>query len=293
MRILNFGSLNVDETYRVDRFVQPGETKASLSMTRGAGGKGLNQSVALAMAGAEVFHAGLLGQGGAFLRRTLEDAGVDCGHLLQTDAPNGRAIIQLDAAGQNCILLYPGTNHLLTEDCVDRVLAHFSAGDVLLLQNETNLLPYLIEAGTARGLRVAFNAAPMTGDVRSYPLEKLRWLLVNETEGAALTGQTEPGRIAAAIAARCPETALVLTLGADGALYRHGELELFVPARRVQVVDTTAAGDTFTGFFLAAAAAGDDPAYALTLATAASAIAVTRPGAAASIPSLEEVLKSL
>lgn len=293
MRILNFGSLNVDHTYRVDRFVQPGETKASLSVTTGAGGKGLNQSVALAMAGAEVCHAGLLGQGGAFLRRTLEDAGVDCRYLAETDAPNGHAIIQLDAAGQNCILLCAGTNHLLTEELVDRVLAQFSAGDILLLQNETNLLPYLIERAAARGLQVAFNAAPMTDAVKTYPLEKLRWLFVNETEGAALCGQTDPAKIAGALAARYPGLALVLTLGADGVLYREGELELFVPARRVEAVDTTAAGDTFTGFFLAAIADGADAAYALTFATAASALAVQRPGASASIPSLEEVLKAL
>lgn len=293
MKVLNFGSLNIDYTYRVDKFVLPGETKASRSMTVGAGGKGLNQSVALAMAGAEVYHAGLIGADGAFLRTQLAESGVDCGYLMQTQTPNGHAIIQLEDGGQNCILLYAGTNHELTEPYIDRVLSHFSAGDILLLQNETNAIPLLIEKAAAKGMQVAFNAAPMTPEVRHYPLGKLTWLLVNETEGAALTGETDPKRIAETVCLRYPELALVLTLGTDGAIYRKGAVELYVPARRVQAVDTTAAGDTFTGYFLAAAADGGDAAYALTLATAAAALAVQRPGAAASVPALEEVLKAL
>ena len=293
MKLLNFGSLNIDYTYRVDRFVQPGETKAGQSLRIGAGGKGLNQSVALAMAGAQVYHAGLLGSGADFLRKTLVDSGVDCGFLRSVDAPNGHAIIQLDDRGQNCILLYPGTNHGLTEPMIDAVLSHFGAGDILLLQNETNAIPLLLQKAAARGLRVAFNAAPMTPAVADYPLQLVSWLLVNETEGAALSGETDPERIAAKLAAQYPHTALVLTLGADGALYREGALELFVPARRVEAVDTTAAGDTFTGYFLAAIADGADPAYALTLAATAASLAVQRPGAADSIPALEEVLKAL
>ena len=293
MRLLNYGSLNIDYTYLVDRFVQPGETMQTLGLRVGAGGKGLNQSVALAMAGAQVYHAGLLGRGAAFLRTTLAENGVDCSFLREVDAQSGHAVIQLDRAGQNCILLHPGTNHQLQPQEIDRVLAHFEEGDILLLQNETNCLPYLITQASARGMQVALNAAPMTDEVRDYPLEKLRWLLVNETEGAALSGETAPERIAEALSARCPETALVLTLGADGALYRKCALELFVPARRVPVVDTTAAGDTFTGYFLAAMADGSDAGYALTLATAAAALAIQRPGAAESIPSLEEVLKAL
>ena len=293
MKVLNFGSLNIDYTYRVDHFVQPGQTKTSRELSTGAGGKGLNQSVALAMAGAQVYHAGLIGQGGAFLRTVLFDSGVDCSYLSESKAPNGHAIIQLEDGGQNCILLYAGTNHLLTERDADRVLEHFDAGDILLLQNETNLVPYLIEQAAARGMRVAFNAAPMTDEVQGYPLDKLTWLLVNETEGAALTGKTDPAEISDAIAAKYPNLALVLTLGTDGVIYRQGELDLYVPARRVEAVDTTAAGDTFTGYFLAAIADGADAAYAMTFATTAAALAVQKPGAAASIPPLEEVLKAL
>lgn len=293
MRILNFGSLNIDYTYRVDRFVQPGQTKQSRALATGAGGKGLNQSVALAMAGAQVYHAGLMGEGGAFLRTVLSDSGVDCGYLAESKEPSGHAIIQLEDGGQNCILLYAGTNHALTEAYIDRVLAHFDAGDILLLQNETNLVAYLIEQAAAKGMRVALNAAPMTDEVKGYPLEKLTWLLVNETEGAALTGKTDPKEIADVIAAEYPNLALVLTLGADGVVYRKGALDLYVPARRVEAVDTTAAGDTFTGYFLAAIADGSDAAYAMTFATTAAALAIQKAGASASIPTLEEVLKAL
>ena len=293
MKVLNFGSLNIDYTYCVDRFVQPGQTKACKELRKGAGGKGLNQSVALAMAGAQVYHAGLIGQGGAFLRTALSDSGVDCGYLAESKAQSGHAVIQLEESGQNCILLYPGTNFELTEAYIDRVLSHFSAGDILLLQNETNQIPYLIEQAAARGLRVALNAAPMTGDVQSYPLDKLSWLIVNEDEGAALSGKTEAGEIAGELARRYPNLAIVLTLGADGVIYRQGSLDLYVPARHVDPVDTTGAGDTFTGYFLAAVADGADAAYAMTFATAAAALAIQKPGAAASVPTLEEVLKAL
>ena len=216
-----------------------------------------------------------------------------CEYLRRYPGANGHAIIQVNEQGQNCILLYPGTNHALTRALIDEVLDRFAAGDVLLLQNETNELSYLMEAASTRGLRVALNAAPMTKAVSQYPLHLLKWLLVNETEGAALTGQTDTDCIADALAERLPQTEIVLTLGTEGAIYRCGAERFFVPARRVAAVDTTAAGDTFTGYFLAARAAGRDAEYAMRLATAASAIAVTRHGAADSVPTLAEVRATL
>lgn len=293
MKFINFGSLNIDYVYRVPRFVQPGETLSSLDLSVGCGGKGLNQSVALAQAGAETYHAGLLGDGAEFLREKLLEKGVRCEYLRRYPGANGHAIIQVNEQGQNCILLYPGTNHALTRALIDEVLDRFAAGDVLLLQNETNELSYLMEAASARALRVALNAAPMTKAVPQYPLHLLKWLLVNETEGAALTGQTDTACIADALADRLPQTEIVLTLGTEGAIYRCGAERVFVPARRVAAVDTTAAGDTFTGYFLAARAEGKDAEYAMRLATAASAIAVTRHGAADSVPTLAEVRATL
>lgn len=288
MKILNFGSANIDHVYSTDKFVLPGETKQCAAYCKNSGGKGLNQSVALAKAGAEVYHAGLLGSEGAFLREIMEASGVDCRYLSSVDAPCGHAIIEVEQSGQNRIVLFPGTNCMLTEDYVDAVLSHFDAGDLLLLQNETNLIPELMQKAAQKGMKIAFNAAPMDKAVLSYPLHLVSWLLVNETEGEALTGSSEPEKIAALVAEMYPDTALVLTLGTDGCLYRDQTQCFRVPARRVKAVDTTAAGDTFTGFFLAAIAAGESAEDSLKLATAASAIAVTRPGAAASVPSLSE-----
>lgn len=289
MRVVNFGSLNIDYTYRVDAFVQPGETKAAQSLSVHCGGKGLNQSVALARAGAEVFHAGLVGADGAFLVEKLRQEGVDTRWVQQVEERSGHAIIQVDAAGQNCILLYPGTNHGLTEGYLDQVLGQFGPGDWVLLQNETNLVGTIIQKAADRGMQVAFNAAPMDAGVRDYPLERVRWLLVNETEGAALSGQEDPQAIVDTLRRRYPRTAVVLTLGEQGSLYAGEEGQFFCPAQRVQAVDTTAAGDTFTGFFLRAVGQGKNPSQALEEATAASVLAVTRPGAADSIPHWQEL----
>lgn len=293
MRVLNFGSLNVDHVYRLPHLVRGGETLQSLSYSVGCGGKGLNQSIALSMAGAPVFHAGLVGSGGAFLRTKLAEEGVDCSFLYDDPAPAGHAVIQVSAEGQNAIVLCPGSNHTLKPEMAEKVLRHFGPGDILLLQNETNLVPELIRLGAERGLRVAFNAAPMGPEVLSYPLELLSWLFVNETEGAALTGSDDPETMAELLCRRYPKLELVLTLGEQGAVYRRGELLLSVPARRVQAVDTTGAGDCFVGFFLASAADGADPSYAMSFAAAAAALCVTRPGAADAIPSTEEVLRFL
>ena len=287
MRVLNFGSLNIDHVYRVDRLVRAGETLTADAYAMGCGGKGLNQSVALAMAGAEVYHAGLVGRDGEFLRRRMEDSGVDCRYLRAAEIPNGHAVIQVDRAGENSIVLFPGSNRALTEKDVDGVMIHFRRGDMLLVQNETNLVEHMIRRAASLGMDVALNAAPMDETAKILPLELVRYLLINETEGAGLTGKTDPEVIASELCTRYP------ALGSDGCLYQKGDSSLFIPARRVEAVDTTGAGDTFIGYFLAAVADGADPGYSLTLATAAAALAVTRPGAADNVPSLEEVLKTL
>lgn len=289
MQIVNIGSLNIDYTYQVDAFVQPGETKAALSLDVHCGGKGLNQSIALARAGVAVCHAGLVGEDGAFLVERLRQEGVGTRWVQVVEQRTGHAIIQVDQAGQNCILLYPGTNHGLTEEYLDQVLQSVGPQDLVLLQNETNLVGSILQKAAQRGIPVALNAAPMDEAIRSAPLELVRWLLVNETEGAALSGQSEPQAMLDALRHRFPQTAVVLTLGEQGSAYDGEEGRFFCPAQRVDVVDTTAAGDTFTGFFLRAVLAGARPLQALEEATAASALAVTRPGAADSIPSWEEV----
>ncbi len=290
MGVLNFGSLNIDHVYRVPHFVRPGETLTSLDYRRFAGGKGLNQSIALARAGAQVHHAGKVGPEGTWLRDTLAAEGVNVDFVQVTDDPTGHAIIQVVPEGENAIVIYGGANRTITPADATRVLAHFGPGDWLLLQNEISALAEILAQAGAQGLAIAFNPAPMTPEVLTYPLEHVRLFIVNQTEGAALTGETEPEAILAAMRRRFPQAATVLTLGAQGSLYadsEHGRIH--TPAVPVQAVDTTAAGDTFTGYLLAGLMEGLSPAQALALATRAAAICVTRPGAAPSIPYRAEV----
>lgn len=289
MRFFNFGSLNIDYTYHMDHFVQPGETQSSLSLSIGPGGKGLNQSIALARAGAEVSHVGITGQGGEFLRMLLAENGVDISLLGKASTPNGHAIIQVDQEGQNCIVLYGGTNQALTQELIDNAVAAMEPGDAALLQNETNEIPYIIRKVRQRGCDVILNAAPMGPEVQSYPLELVSCLIVNETEGSALSGCRDPEAILEALARRWPETRLLLTLGTRGSIYLDHGKRFDAASKKVTAVDTTAAGDTYTGFFLSRLYAGDDPAQAMKTAAAASALAVTRPGAAGSIPKKEEL----
>lgn len=292
MKVLNFGSLNIDYVYSVEHFVKPGETESVNTLQVNSGGKGLNQSVALSRAGIDTWHAGYIGQDGEFLREELEAFHVHPDYLRTSDQKNGHAIIQVDPDGQNCILVYPGTNGILTMEYVEEVLSHFSSDDVILLQNETNLVPEIMEAAAARKMRIAFNAAPIRDDVKSYPLEKVRWLFVNEIEGSHLSGETNPPKIIEALRKAYPQTEVILTLGKDGCIWAGEKGVQRCGSCRVHAVDTTAAGDTFTGFFLRGVLDEGLPMSPLMLASVASAIAVTRPGAAKSVPTVEEVLQS-
>lgn len=289
MKALNFGSLNLDHIYRVDSFVAPGETKACADYRVAAGGKGLNQSIALACAGLETYHAGCIGPDAGLLTDTLSSRGVRADYLKPLPASTGHAVIQVNGSGENCILLYRGTNGMLTEPYVDEVLSCFGRDDIAVLQNETNLVPYIMRAAYRREMRIAFNAAPIGAEVRAYPLDLATWLFVNEIEGGFLSGCTEPEEIAVALGRMYPNTHIVLTLGAGGSLSYTGGRTLHQKAFPVQAVDTTAAGDAFIGYFLCAAAGGQDTAAALRLGAAAGALAVTRPGAAGSIPLRDEV----
>lgn len=289
MRILNFGSLNIDHVYAVDHFVRPGETLASLSYRRFCGGKGLNQSIALAHAGAQTFHAGMIGADGDFLRARLEQAGADTRFLRLCPTETGHAIIQVDRHSENCIILNGGANQAITAELISEVFAFFAPGDVLLLQNEISAMPEIIRAGRARGMRVVFNPAPMSPQVSGYPLELVDTFILNETEAQELSGEAEPQNALAALIARFPAATFVITLGKEGALCRSGAQMHTVPAPKVNAVDTTAAGDTFIGFFLAALTTGADVPAALARGCAAAAVCVTRPGAADSIPQAQEV----
>lgn len=290
MKIINFGSMNVDYVYRVDRFLLPGETRPAKSRSVHAGGKGLNQSIALARAGAQVYQAGILGSDGTLLLDALKESGVHTDYLGNVEESGGHTVIQVDDGGENSILVYGGTNQALTREYIDKVLGYFSSDDIVLLQNETNLVDYIIEKASSLGLRVAFNAAPIDIATISYPLGKTSWLIVNEVEGEALTGETAASEILSSLAVKYPDTAMLITLGADGCRYRKGDASFSLRAYNVPyIADTTGAGDTFIGYFLRAITQGSEVLDALKRASMASALSVQKNGAAASIPLAHEV----
>lgn len=288
MKLLNLGSCAIDHVYQVPWLVRPGESLPSLEYQVHPGGKGLNQSLALAYAGAEVSHAGKLGEDGSFLKTLLDDAGVNTSLLEVAAGPSGHAFIQVTPDGENAIVLFGGTNKQITEADVQRLLAA-SQADFLLLQNETSALEATINLAADQGKRIVFNAAPMTAEVASLPLARLELLIVNEIEGEAITGKAKPDGIIKALGKLYPNTSVLLTLGAEGARFASQGQTHQCPAHQVKAVDTTGAGDTFTGYFLAGYVAGLPIEDCLAQATKAAALCVTRPGAATSIPRLSEL----
>ena len=289
MKIYNLGSLNIDYVYAVDHFVAAGETLSSENMTIFPGGKGLNQSVALAKAGAKVVHGAVVGDNGDFLIQTLQTAGVDVSKMKKIRGSCGHAIIQVDQKGENCILLFPGTNHCMEKVYVEEVLADAEKGDILLLQNETNGLDMIFEIAHQKQMQIAFNPSPLGRNIHTLPLNYVHWWFCNEIEGAALFGGNTPDEIAKAFLNQFPNSKLILTLGDEGSMLIDSDSCIKQPIYKVPTVDTTAAGDTFTGFFLASILAGKNVAASLEIASRAAAIAVSRAGASSSIPTMCEV----
>lgn len=289
MKVLNFGSMNVDYVYALDHIVQGGETILSSSMQVFAGGKGLNQSIALAKAGVPVYHAGLVGNDGQILMDTCREYGVNTDFVKTLDIKGGHTIIQVDAVGQNCIILYGGTNQMQTKEWVDEVLSHFGAGDYLILQNEINLLDYIIDAAYDRGMRIVLNPSPFDDRLKACALNKVYLFMLNEVEGEQITGSDDPDTILARLNELYPAASIVLTLGSRGSVYYDGRQKVYQDIFKVKAVDTTAAGDTFTGYFVAGLIAGKKISEILRTASRASSITVSRPGAAPSIPSIKEV----
>lgn len=289
MKVLNYGSLNIDHVYRVPHIAQPGETLPSGSYETFAGGKGANQSAALARAGAPVRHAGKIGPEGGWLIEKLAALGVNTELIQVGDTPTGHAIIQVDDTGQNSIVLYAGGNHAIERAEIDDAIGQCNPGDWFLLQNETNDVSYMIRAAHEAGLSVCYNPAPFTSETGGHPLDFLSTLIVNETEGSGLTGASAPEGVLASLVERLPGCDVILTLGEAGVAYHCGDEHGHIAAPRVDVVDTTAAGDTFSGYYVAARIADHDTVDALTRACAAAALCVTRPGAMDSIPVATEV----
>ena len=293
MRVLNIGSLNLDYVYSVDHIILPGETEATGTRNVFLGGKGINQSMALAKAGVEVYHGGLIGNGGQPFLDACKEYGVHADFIRKVDAPDGHSIIQIDKNAQNSILLFGGTNQMLTEKFVDEILSHFTSEDILLLQNEVNLLPYIVDQAYAKGMQIALNPSPFNEKLDAVDMSKISIFLLNEVEGNQLTGLTEPNDILDKLQELYPHARIVLTLGKDGAMYADQTQRVYQPIFKVKAVDTTAAGDTFTGYFLAGLMSGMDMQEVLKMSAKASSIAVTREGAVPSIPYRAEVLAAL
>ena len=289
MAIINFGSINIDHVYQVDHFVQPGETLASTHYQQLLGGKGANQSIALAQAGADVCHVGSIHENDAAFKQALIKKGVDCRGVKCSETPSGHAIIQVTPSGENAIVLFGGANQTITAKTVMQALDGTKPSDWVLTQNETSSIDQVLRQAKEKQLKVAFNPAPMSESVKSLPLECIDLLIVNETEAAALTEKDSLDDIVAVFKEQWSECEVIITLGKAGVMMLKNNDCIKVDAFLVDAVDTTAAGDTFIGYFLSAYSNHTDANRALIRGCAASAIAVTREGAAQSIPTQKEV----
>ena len=293
-KLVNLGSLGIDHVYGVEHITQQGETVSSKSYSVFPGGKGLNQSLAAAKAGAQVHHIGCIGEDGEWLRNVLQDGEVETEGVQTVEGSTGHAIIQVDEDGQNAIVIAGGTNRLINDDNRAFAFDLIEEGDWLLLQNEINDLNLVLDEAAARGIQVAFNVAPVDGREQVYHYDAVSVLIVNEVEAAAVAGVADPSAAFEALRKRYRSMTIVLTLGKDGGYCStpNGEVVRY-EAPSVNAVDETAAGDSFIGFFMAGLLAGESISAALALANAAGALAVTKAGAASSIPSLAAVKEFL
>ena len=293
MRILNYGSLNIDYVYEVDHIVRPGETLSGKSFSTFPGGKGANQSAAIARAGGSVWHAGKIGSDGRWLLDVLSGCGVNTERVKVYDGPTGHAVIQVDRHGENSIVLFGGGNLAITEEDIADSITGFEAGDYLVLQNEISQLSKIIDAAVEAGLRICFNPAPFSLEVRELHLAKIDILIVNETEARGLAGGGgSPDTLARQLAREYSGCEIVLTAGGGGAHFARDKEYAFCPSRKVEVVDTTAAGDTFLGYYLVSRTRAVTPPEAMRRAATAASIAVARAGAISSIPGAEEVSRA-
>ena len=295
MKILSFGSLNIDYVYSVPHFVKKGETLSAKELNVYTGGKGLNQSIALARAGVETYQAGAIGTDGMFLLEQLKEAGVktDLVKILD-DVRTGNAIIQNDEEGDNCIILFGGANQAISKEQVDEVFEHFKNEDYLLIQNEINELSYIVEKAKEEGMKIILNPSPMNEKIMKLPLDQIDYFILNEIEAMQILEMDKPEEIdgkyiASLLHERFKDATIVLTLGSEGSVCISDDEYVEQSIYKVKAIDTTAAGDTYTGYFIAGILNGKTIKESMDIASKASAIAVTRQGAAPSIPVLEEV----
>lgn len=279
MILFNLGSINIDHFYQVPHIPAAGETLAATAHRTGLGGKGANQSVSAALAGAQVVHIGAVGPDAGNILDPLIAAGVDLGHVALSDQPTAHANICVDPDGENMIVIYSGANLTQEKGRIAAALDGAGPGDCLLLQNETNCQAEAAQLARERGVLVVYSAAPFSVEAAAEMLPITDILVMNEVEEAQLT--------AALGAVDGPE--LIVTHGAKGASWRWAGGQEFQPAFPVDPVDTTGAGDCFIGSVMALRDQGAGRAEALRYAAAAAALQVTRPGTAQAMPDRAEV----
>lgn len=283
MTIYNLGSINIDLVYRVDHFPVPGETLTSDDFSKGLGGKGANQSIAIARAGGDVRHIGAIGEDGRWALDIIAQSGADVRGVTLIDTPTGHAVINVDQAGENTIVLFAGANRALTETQISESLEGATAKDWLLLQNETSLGVFAARLAKSKGMKIAYSAAPFEAEHALEVLPLTDLIAVNEGEAAQLS------QALGVDAKDIDVPQLLVTKGAHGVWYRDARGTYEQPVFSVAPLDTTGAGDTFLGYFLAALDGANPVQTALETATAASAIQITRHGAASAIPLRAEV----
>ncbi len=285
MAIFNLGSVNIDHFYKLGHFPEPGETLSALDHTLGLGGKGMNQSVAAAKAGAEVFHIGAIGKSDGWVRERIESYGVNCKYLREVDEETGHAVIYVDAAGENTIVLAPGANVKQDSEFVVNAIDQAKSSDTLLLQNETNLQPPAATFALVKGMRVIYSAAPFSIEAVKNIIPDLSMLVMNSVEASQLSSEMGVSL------EQIPVPQIMVTLGSKGAMWRSNETGevIEVTSPKVTPVDTTAAGDTYIGYVAAGLDLGMPIKAAMEWATQAAALKVTRAGTADAIPSADEV----
>ncbi len=289
MNILNFGSMNIDKVYMVKNIVEKGETILTNNYDVFLGGKGLNQSIALQRAGCTVYHAGLIGNDGQGLIDYLRDNQVNCDLIKTVDDVCGHAIIQVNDQGQNAIIVYGGSNQKIDQAYIDAVLDQTKDCEWIIVQNEISNLDYLLKRAKQAGRKIALNPSPITDALFECALENVDLFIVNQIEAKALSDQEAIHAILKSFSVRYPKAQVVLTLGENGSIFQSETQHLTQKAYSVTAVDTTAAGDTFTGYFLANYLGGKTVKESLDLASAASAMSVMIKGASNSIPCADQV----
>lgn len=291
MKIINLSSINIDRNFSVDHIVRPGETIDSSNFDQSIGGKGLNQSIALARISDKVFHTGMINKDDSFIIDYLLKNKVNVDYIKKVSVPTGSAFIQIDKNGENSIILFHGANYKITKTYVDQVLRGFSQGDVIVLQNEISNLSYIIDQARKRGLFIVLNPSPINQGILDLDFNKIDLLLMNQTEACDISGIEEIDSITKYFRSTYKYLRCIISLGKAGAIYFDKKREIFQEAFKVNALDTTGAGDCFAGYFVGLLSKGETVEKSLEYAAAAGGLAVMKKGASASIPTYKEVEK--